>query len=284
VRQARWKLENPGESTTRTKVREDPESGYTDQSQGRLAQLGEHQLDKLGVTGSSPVPPIGKGPAKAAFFLAPGFAAGARKHRFGWFRSGFLGSRCGRDLLRQAIRGFARSGGGVAPACPCRRQPLSQASCPATTFQRTDASPPTTRWKTTASGSATAIHLPFGDQSAYRPWNVCGARPWKQPRSTSRTTSPATERAAQLSGARSKLGVGRASLHTHTRRAHQASALVAVDSASLHEDGERAVDAPRELPDRSTGSRREKKRAQSSDLATSKNTIAARKAAVASAS
>jgi hypothetical protein len=26
--------------------------------QGRLAQLGEHQLDKLGVTGSSPVPPI----------------------------------------------------------------------------------------------------------------------------------------------------------------------------------------------------------------------------------
>jgi hypothetical protein len=27
-------------------------------SQGRLAQLGEHQLDKLGVTGSSPVPPI----------------------------------------------------------------------------------------------------------------------------------------------------------------------------------------------------------------------------------
>jgi hypothetical protein len=29
---------------------------------GRLAQLGEHQLDKLGVTGSSPVPPIEKGP------------------------------------------------------------------------------------------------------------------------------------------------------------------------------------------------------------------------------
>jgi hypothetical protein len=27
---------------------------------GRLAQLGEHQLDKLGVTGSSPVPPIRK--------------------------------------------------------------------------------------------------------------------------------------------------------------------------------------------------------------------------------
>src|SRR4029453_4834071 len=28
------------------------------ESPGRLAQLGEHQLDKLGVTGSSPVPPI----------------------------------------------------------------------------------------------------------------------------------------------------------------------------------------------------------------------------------
>ena len=29
---------------------------------GRLAQLGEHQLDKLGVTGSSPVPPIRRSP------------------------------------------------------------------------------------------------------------------------------------------------------------------------------------------------------------------------------
>jgi hypothetical protein len=28
---------------------------------GRLAQLGEHQLDKLGVTGSSPVPPTPSG-------------------------------------------------------------------------------------------------------------------------------------------------------------------------------------------------------------------------------
>ena len=27
-------------------------------AEGRLAQLGEHQLDKLGVTGSSPVSPI----------------------------------------------------------------------------------------------------------------------------------------------------------------------------------------------------------------------------------
>jgi hypothetical protein len=35
---------------------------------GRLAQLGEHQLDKLGVTGSSPVPPI-KTPVKRWFVL-----------------------------------------------------------------------------------------------------------------------------------------------------------------------------------------------------------------------
>ena len=37
---------------------------------GRLAQLGEHQLDKLGVTGSSPVPPIHGSPAKAGFLFA----------------------------------------------------------------------------------------------------------------------------------------------------------------------------------------------------------------------
>src|SRR5262249_41710960 len=33
---------------------------------GRLAQLGEHQLDKLGVTGSSPVPPTSATHAKPA--------------------------------------------------------------------------------------------------------------------------------------------------------------------------------------------------------------------------
>src|SRR5262245_23045315 len=33
-------------------------AGATMRLPGRLAQLGEHQLDKLGVTGSSPVPPI----------------------------------------------------------------------------------------------------------------------------------------------------------------------------------------------------------------------------------
>src|SRR5919199_4692715 len=35
---------------------------------GRLAQLGEHQLDKLGVTGSSPVPPTHR--RMQAFFSA----------------------------------------------------------------------------------------------------------------------------------------------------------------------------------------------------------------------
>ena len=38
-------------------------------SQGRLAQLGEHQLDKLGVTGSSPVPPTCKAPETGGFCL-----------------------------------------------------------------------------------------------------------------------------------------------------------------------------------------------------------------------
>jgi hypothetical protein len=36
--------------------------------QGRLAQLGEHQLDKLGVTGSSPVPPIKRNPRRDGGF------------------------------------------------------------------------------------------------------------------------------------------------------------------------------------------------------------------------
>jgi len=36
---------------------------------GRLAQLGEHQLDKLGVTGSSPVPPTSETPASPGVFV-----------------------------------------------------------------------------------------------------------------------------------------------------------------------------------------------------------------------
>ena len=39
---------------------------------GRLAQLGEHQLDKLGVTGSSPVPPIARKPCKCRAFVVSG--------------------------------------------------------------------------------------------------------------------------------------------------------------------------------------------------------------------
>ena len=35
---------------------------------GRLAQLGEHQLDKLGVTGSSPVPPTSRKPRAPGLF------------------------------------------------------------------------------------------------------------------------------------------------------------------------------------------------------------------------
>src|SRR5581483_9032223 len=38
---------------------------------GRLAQLGEQQLDKLGVTGSSPVPPTRKSSAKPSFLFSP---------------------------------------------------------------------------------------------------------------------------------------------------------------------------------------------------------------------
>jgi hypothetical protein len=37
---------------------------------GRLAQLGEHQLDKLGVTGSSPVPPTSETPASPGVFVS----------------------------------------------------------------------------------------------------------------------------------------------------------------------------------------------------------------------
>jgi hypothetical protein len=49
----------------------DSATRYTDPPQGRLAQLGEHQLDKLGVTGSSPVPPTSQKPRSAGFFVRP---------------------------------------------------------------------------------------------------------------------------------------------------------------------------------------------------------------------
>ena len=47
---------------------------------GRLAQLGEHQLDKLGVTGSSPVPPTLEPAGNSGFFLSRG-SQSRRHHR-----------------------------------------------------------------------------------------------------------------------------------------------------------------------------------------------------------
>jgi hypothetical protein len=44
---------------------------------GRLAQLGEHQLDKLGVTGSSPVPPIDN-PSKRPHPFSPWMTLSSR--------------------------------------------------------------------------------------------------------------------------------------------------------------------------------------------------------------
>ena len=49
----RWRTDVAGCTAARILARR---SARIDQP-GRLAQLGEHQLDKLGVTGSSPVPP-----------------------------------------------------------------------------------------------------------------------------------------------------------------------------------------------------------------------------------
>ena len=60
-------------STSRSGARASPSircvSSARLRARGRLAQLGEHQLDKLGVTGSSPVPPIGKAPETGPFLL-----------------------------------------------------------------------------------------------------------------------------------------------------------------------------------------------------------------------
>src|SRR2546421_7745825 len=58
---------------------------------GRLAQLGEHQLDKLGVTGSSPVPPIygSEKPCICGVFVVK--AGGHCETRFGVRVGVFLG-------------------------------------------------------------------------------------------------------------------------------------------------------------------------------------------------
>ena len=58
-----------------------PGGCYPARPRGRLAQLGEHQLDKLGVTGSSPVTPTSESPASRGFSalwsrLAPGRRGG----------------------------------------------------------------------------------------------------------------------------------------------------------------------------------------------------------------
>src|SRR3954454_18657057 len=56
---------------------------------GRLAQLGEHQLDKLGVTGSSPVPPTPKSPGNGAYSLR--FKSARRIAPRSWQRNGNAG-------------------------------------------------------------------------------------------------------------------------------------------------------------------------------------------------
>ena len=51
----------------------------TFRARGRLAQLGEHQLDKLGVTGSSPVTPIPRWKVRSD---GPFVVSGSRPHRY----------------------------------------------------------------------------------------------------------------------------------------------------------------------------------------------------------
>jgi hypothetical protein len=50
----------PGRAPPQEKGKSGSAELATVRAPGRLAQLGEHQLDKLGVTGSSPVPPTKK--------------------------------------------------------------------------------------------------------------------------------------------------------------------------------------------------------------------------------
>ena len=59
---------------------------------GRLAQLGEHQLDKLGVTGSSPVPPTSRKPARGAGFRFSGPSASDNGVGPAWPLFGHFGS------------------------------------------------------------------------------------------------------------------------------------------------------------------------------------------------
>jgi hypothetical protein len=52
-------------------ARAGPQAGAGNSHPGPLAQLGEHQLDKLGVTGSSPVRPIAEKPRSGGAFPFP---------------------------------------------------------------------------------------------------------------------------------------------------------------------------------------------------------------------
>jgi hypothetical protein len=77
-----------------------------EQNPGRLAQLGEHQLDKLGVTGSSPVPPIAETRRKRRVSLY-GEAAARTPLGAAWKESGkvsWFESRCGYSERRRYVK------------------------------------------------------------------------------------------------------------------------------------------------------------------------------------
>ena len=81
---------------------------------GRLAQLGEHQLDKLGVTGSSPVPPIEKPAGNGGFLLLGDSRLDDRQVSGGKAaeRSPLVTSlRCGGDLNLHAVHRGVEAGG-----------------------------------------------------------------------------------------------------------------------------------------------------------------------------
>ena len=58
-------------ATSRPRFVASRRSGYTAPLQGRLAELGEHQLDKLGVTGSSPGTAQAREPGGSGAFASP---------------------------------------------------------------------------------------------------------------------------------------------------------------------------------------------------------------------
>jgi hypothetical protein len=79
--------------------------------EGRLAQLGEHQLDKLGVTGSSPVPPT---PGTTLGERVSGAEAATRRPRsvHAWrLRDGWVRLADGRTKFLSSVS--AESGAGT---------------------------------------------------------------------------------------------------------------------------------------------------------------------------